>query len=142
MLFSTDYVIGHRSLEIISKSELPKFATLFNMEFNELSSEINLLCGDQKSSILSTCPMIPRAVSFLLVFLHFGHILTKVGRSFFVLVIIKYIAFIFATFGIWKTDELWKSQNIEADLSRVSVNDISTDCTGILNSGIDESKIT
>lgn len=80
--------------------------------------------------------MIPRVVSFILVFLHFGHIFTKVGRSFLFLVIDKYIDYFFATFGIWKTNRLWKSQNIEENLARVSVNDVSSDLSK------DESNIT
>ena len=106
------------------------------MEYEELSTSISSYFGDMGSSVFSRYihfVRIPNALSLMLVSLHVGHILTDVGRIFLMVVFMKYITFIFATFGIWRIDILWKSHNMEETLGRVSVSEITSRKDSISN---------
>ena len=85
------------------KTSMPSYWTLCRLEIAELEDSwlLKLIC---LPLCLGCCGGVPVFFRFLVVFFHFGHILTAVGRKAIFITLWKYTKFVFICLGVWNTE--------------------------------------
>ena len=84
-------------------SRLPGYLTLCKMEFTELQGYFTFCCSNE--TVIWFINSITAPISLVFVILWLGHLLTRVGRKAWYVVLWNYGAFLLVCFGVW-TDRI------------------------------------